>query len=132
MSEPSDNSNGRRPRIRFNPEVTLGHVLQLASFFAVVTAMWFNMDKRIASIELRQDFATEERREMKRVLNALSETRMTTCSNSAGGREPPIQKRDCGSRHEIFRLPAIQSVDVGSLVASRNNVRTIADSEVSP
>ena len=76
MSEPSDNSNGHRPRIRFNPEVTLGHVLQLASFFAVVTAMWFNMDKRIASIELRQDFATEERREMKRVLNALSESQV--------------------------------------------------------
>jgi hypothetical protein len=51
-------------------------VLQLASFFAVVTAMWFNMDKRIASIELRQDFATEERREMKRVLNALSESQV--------------------------------------------------------
>jgi predicted outer membrane lipoprotein len=61
-------------RFRFNPEITLGHVLQLASVFAVLSAMWFNMDKRVTSVELRQDFAAEERRELKKSLATLAES----------------------------------------------------------
>ncbi len=63
-------------RIRFNPEVTLGHILQLASLGAVLTTMWFSLDKRVANVELRQDLAGEERREMKRTLSALAENQV--------------------------------------------------------
>ncbi len=63
----------KNTKFKFNPEVTLGHVLQLGSFCIVLGTMWVNMDKRITSAEMREDFAAEERREFKRSVSTLAE-----------------------------------------------------------
>lgn len=67
------NENQSRGLFRWNPEITLGHLLQIASFAAVLAAMWFNMDKRLTSVEMRQDYTKEERQEIKQTLKSLSE-----------------------------------------------------------
>jgi len=61
-------------RVRFVPEITLGNVLQLVSLGAAVIGLWVNMDKRITAVELREGYAIEERREMKRSLATLART----------------------------------------------------------
>jgi hypothetical protein len=70
MSEPSNNAK----RFRFVPEVTLGNVLQLVTLVAAVVGLWMNMDRRISAVELRETYAVEERRDMKRSLQTLTET----------------------------------------------------------
>jgi hypothetical protein len=71
MSEPTrDNSK----RFRFVPEITLGNVLQLVSIGAAVVGLWVNMDKRITAVEMREAYAIEERRDMKRSLQTLADT----------------------------------------------------------
>ena len=74
MSEPT---NKETKRFRFVPEVTLGNVLQLVSIGAAVVGLWVNMDKRITAVELREGYAVEERRDMKRSLQTLTETQAT-------------------------------------------------------
>ena len=74
MNEPT---NKESRRFRFVPEVTLGNVLQLVSIGAAVVGLWVNMDKRITAVELREGFALEERRDMKRSLQTLAETQAT-------------------------------------------------------
>ena len=66
------NGNGNK-RFRFNPEVTLGNVLQLLTIAGAVVGMWVSMDKRISAVELRESFAVEERRDMKKSLATLVE-----------------------------------------------------------
>jgi hypothetical protein len=61
-------------RFRFVPEVTLGNVLQLVTLGAAVVGLWMNMDRRISAVELRETYAIEERRDMKRSLQTLTET----------------------------------------------------------
>jgi hypothetical protein len=70
MSEQTNNSK----RFRFVPEVTLGNVLQLVTLGAAVVGLWMNMDRRISAVELRETYAVEERRDMKRSLQTLTET----------------------------------------------------------
>ena len=74
MTEPPNN-NGKK--FRFVPEVTLGNVLQLVSIGAAVVGLWVNMDKRITAVELRETYAIEERRDMKKSLQTLTETQAT-------------------------------------------------------
>jgi hypothetical protein len=70
MTEQANNSK----RFRFVPEVTLGNVLQLVTLGAAVVGLWMNMDRRISAVELRETYAIEERRDMKRSLQTLTET----------------------------------------------------------
>ena len=58
---------------RFVPEVTLGNVLQLLSIGGAVIGLWINMDKRISAVEMRESYAIEERRDMKKSLATLAE-----------------------------------------------------------
>jgi len=74
MSEPTNNNGGNARRVRFVPEITLGNVLQLVSLGAAVIGLWINMDKRISAVELREGYGAEERRDMKRSLQTLTET----------------------------------------------------------
>jgi hypothetical protein len=60
-------------RIRFTPEITLGNVLQLLSIAAAVIGMWVNMDKRISAMEVRENYAIEERHDLKASIATLSE-----------------------------------------------------------
>ena len=60
-------------KIRFVPEVTLGNVLQLLSIGGAVIGLWINMDKRISAVEMRESYAIEERRDMKKSLATLAE-----------------------------------------------------------
>jgi hypothetical protein len=64
-------------RFRFVPEVTPGNVLQLVSIGAAVIGMWVNMDKRITAVELRESYSAEERRDMKKSLETLTDTQAT-------------------------------------------------------
>ena len=73
----SEQANKESKRFRFVPEVTLGNVLQLVSIGAAVVGLWVNMDKRISAVELREGFAMEDRRDMKRSLQTLTETQAT-------------------------------------------------------
>ena len=75
MSE-ATNTNGQK-RFRFVPEITLGNVLQLVSIGAAVVGMWVNMDKRITAVELRESYSAEERRDMKKSLQTLTDTQAT-------------------------------------------------------
>ena len=61
-------------RFRFTPEITLGNVLQLFSIVAGVVGLWLNMDKRISAVELRENYAIEERHDMKRSLATLADS----------------------------------------------------------
>jgi hypothetical protein len=70
MSEQPNNAK----RFRFVPEVTLGNVLQLVTLGAAVVGLWMNMDRRISAVELRETYALDERRDMKRSLQTLTET----------------------------------------------------------
>ena len=69
MTEPIQNPK----KFRFVPEVTLGNVLQLVTIGAAVVGMWVNMDKRISAVELRESFAIEERRDLKKSLATLAD-----------------------------------------------------------
>ena len=60
-------------RFRFVPEITLGNVLQLLTLAAAVIGLWMNMDRRISAVELRESFAVEERRDLKKSLATLAE-----------------------------------------------------------
>ena len=60
-------------QVRFTPEITLGNMLQLLSIGAAVIGLWFNMDKRITAVEFHENYAVEERRDMKHSLNTLTE-----------------------------------------------------------
>ena len=73
----SEQANKETKRFRFVPEITLGNVLQLVSIGAAVVGLWVNMDKRITAVELREGYALEERRDMKRSLQTLTETQAT-------------------------------------------------------
>ena len=73
----SEQANKEPKRFRFVPEATLGNVLQLVSIGAAVVGLWVNMDKRISAVELREGFAMEDRRDMKRSLQTLTETQAT-------------------------------------------------------
>jgi len=74
MSEQPSNS---LKRVRFIPEITLGNLLQLVSLAAAVVGLWISMDKRISAVELRENYAVEERREMKKSLATIAETQAT-------------------------------------------------------
>ena len=73
----SEQTNTNPKRFRFVPEVTLGNVLQLVSIGAAVVGMWVNMDKRITAVELRESYSAEERRDMKKSLQTLTDTQAT-------------------------------------------------------
>ena len=73
MSENKTNLRG----VRFVPEVTLGHVLQVLSVAAAVVGLWVNLDKRLTALELHRSFAMDEQKELKRTLTALGETQAT-------------------------------------------------------
>jgi len=60
-------------KIRFTPEITLGNVLQLLSIAAAVVGLWINMDKRISAMEVRENYAVEERHDLKVSINSLTE-----------------------------------------------------------
>lgn len=60
-------------KFRFIPEITLGNVLQLLSIAAAVIGLWVNMDKRISAVEMRESYAVEERRDLKKSLATLAE-----------------------------------------------------------
>ena len=69
MNEPITNPR----KLRFIPEITLGNLLQLVSLAAAVVGLWINMDKRISAVELRESYAVEERRDLKKSLSTLAE-----------------------------------------------------------
>ena len=69
MNEPIPNPR----KMRFIPEITLGNLLQLLSLAAAVIGLWISMDKRIAAVELRESYAVEERRDLKKSLATLAE-----------------------------------------------------------
>ena len=69
MTEPIQNPK----RIRFTPEITLGNLLQLLSIAAAVVGLWINMDKRISALEVRENYAVEERHDLKTSINTLTE-----------------------------------------------------------
>jgi hypothetical protein len=71
MKEETENGNGNGRLFRFNREITLGNLLQLASFVVALVAMWTSMDKRLTAVELRESFAAEERRDLKKSLATL-------------------------------------------------------------
>ena len=73
MSENKTNLRG----VRFVPEVTLGHVLQVLAVAAAVVGLWVNLDKRLTALELHRSFAMDEQKELKRTLTALGETQAT-------------------------------------------------------
>ena len=77
MTEPIQNLK----KFRFIPEITLGNVLQLVSIAAAVVGLWVNMDKRISAVELRENYAIEERHDIKKSLVALD--RKSTRLNSS-------------------------------------------------
>jgi len=70
MNEPNNN---QQKRIRFTPEITLGNLLQLLSIAAAVVGLWINMDKRISAMEVRENYAVEERHDLKVSINSLTE-----------------------------------------------------------
>ena len=73
----SETVNNNPRKFRFIPEITLGNVLQLLSLGAAVVALWVNMDKRISAVELHESYSIEERRDMKKSLQTLTETQAT-------------------------------------------------------
>jgi hypothetical protein len=73
MKEETENVNGNGRLFRFNREITLGNLLQLASFIVALVAMWTSMDKRLTAVELRESFAVEERRDLKKSMATLAE-----------------------------------------------------------
>jgi hypothetical protein len=60
-------------RFRLIPEITLGNVLQLLSLAAAVVGLWVNLDKRISAVEVRESYAVEERRDLKKSLATLAD-----------------------------------------------------------
>ena len=69
----NEQTNNQTKRFRFIPEITLGNLLQLVSLAAAVVGLWINMDKRISAVELRESYAIEERRDLKKSLATLAD-----------------------------------------------------------
>ncbi len=72
MSENAQH-NGIARGFRFNPEVTLGNVLQLVTMGAALVTLWTSMDKRLTAVELRESYAIEERRDLKKTVATMAE-----------------------------------------------------------
>lgn len=73
MSESNNlQTNGTRT-FRFNPEITLGNILQLISMAAALITLWTSMDKRLTAVELRESYALEERRDLKQSIATMAE-----------------------------------------------------------
>ena len=60
-------------KFRFIPEITLGNVLQLLSIAAAVVGLWVSLDKRLAAVEMQENYAIEERHDLKKSLATLAE-----------------------------------------------------------
>lgn len=60
-------------RIRFVPEITLGNMLQLLSIASAVVALWVSLDKRLSAVELQETYSLNERIDMKKNLQALTD-----------------------------------------------------------
>lgn len=73
MNEPMQNS-GMARTFRFNPEITLGNILQLLAMAAALVTVWTSMDKRLTAVELRESYAIEERRDLKKSIAILAES----------------------------------------------------------
>ena len=73
MNEPIFKSNGTR-QVKFNPEITLGNILQLLSMAGALIALWTSMDKRLTAVELRESYAAEERRDLKKSIVTMAES----------------------------------------------------------
>ena len=69
----SESLTNNAKRFRFIPEITLGNVLQLLSLVAAVVGLWVSLDKRISAVEVRESYAVEERRDVKKSLATLAE-----------------------------------------------------------
>lgn len=50
MTDVPTNAHGRQG-VRFDPTITLGHVVQAIVFLVVAVAAWMNMDSRVAALE---------------------------------------------------------------------------------
>src|SRR5689334_15037213 len=73
MKEEIENNGSSGRLFRFNREITLGNLLQLGSCVVALVAMWTSMDKRLTAVELRESFAAEERRDLKKSLGTLAD-----------------------------------------------------------
>ena len=60
-------------KFRFIPEITLGNILQLITIAAAVIGLWVSLDKRLAAVEMQENYAIEERRDLKKSLATLAE-----------------------------------------------------------
>ena len=60
-------------KFRFVPEITLGNVLQLLTIAAAVVGLWVSLDKRLAAVEMQENYAIEERHDLKKSLATLAE-----------------------------------------------------------
>lgn len=47
---------GMMRRVKFNPEVTLGHLLQIGGFLALAVTTWIAIDRRVTGLEIRQSY----------------------------------------------------------------------------
>jgi len=68
---PTSSSSVRQ--FRFNPEVTLGNLLQLISMGAALVTLWTSLDKRLTALELRESYALEERRDLKKSIATMAD-----------------------------------------------------------
>ena len=73
MNDMNETTRPLVKRLWFTPEITLGNMVQLVSIVAMVIGLWVNMDKRIAALELRQIYIVEERSDLKRSVQMLTE-----------------------------------------------------------
>ena len=60
-------------KFRFVPEITLGNVLQLLTIAAAVVGLWVSLDKRLAAVEMQENYAIEGRHDLKKSLATLAE-----------------------------------------------------------
>ncbi len=76
------------PRIRFNPEINLGHLVQLFGFVLAVVGLYYAMDKRVTILERGNATQASQLTELVRIVdeNSKSIVRLVTLQEQDRGR----------------------------------------------
>lgn len=85
----------QRPRVRFNAEINLGHVLQIIAFVGAVVLAWATLDSKVAVLDNRltnaehalierraeeREFATEMRTALDDIRKGLAQLQVLIAS----------------------------------------------------
>ena len=53
-------------KIRFNPEITLGHIIHGLTMLGALVALWLNLNNRVTVVEVKQAYEEQKQQDLAR------------------------------------------------------------------